>query len=251
MNQGSITYWIDGAIAHLKFSHPAGNSCTSEMLRELSSKIDRLSKDQSLRAILLRSDESTAFCAGANLREVVSLSKMEESKEFFMGFARLILSIKNSPKIVIARAHSKAVGGGVGIIAACDMAFATHMSSLRLSEINLGIAPLVIAPALMRKIGVAAFSSLCLNPTNWLDSQWAYSSGLYTQKYDSLESLDQDLNSRLQEISRWSLEAIKALKSTLWEGTETWNELLEIKAEATAKLALSEYTQEQLKKYKS
>jgi len=51
-------------------------------------------------------------------------------------------------------------------------------------------------------------------------------------------------------MSNWSDQAIKALKSTFWEGTESWDQLLEAKAEATAQLAVSDYTQEQLKKYK-
>jgi methylglutaconyl-CoA hydratase len=250
MNQGSISSQIEGVIAHLTFSHPAGNSCTSSMLSELTSQINQLSEDASIKAILLRSPEHTAFCAGANLREVVSLSNIEEAKEFFMGFARLILAIKNCPKLVIARVHSKAVGGGVGIIAACDLAFATRKSSLRLSEINLGIAPLVIAPALIRKIGVSAFSTLSLNPTNWLDHNWGYERGLFTQKFDSLEALDEELKDRLEKISDWSPQAMKALKSTLWESTDSWESLLESKAESTAQLALSDYTQEQLKKYK-
>lgn len=250
MNQGSITTQIDGKIAHLKFSHPAGNSCTSSMLADLSAEINRLSTDDSIYAIVLRSSEETAFCAGANLSEVCALTTMEQAKEFFMGFARLILAIKNSPKLVIARVHSKAVGGGVGIVAACDMAFATRKSSLRLSEINLGIAPLVIAPALIRKMGVSGFSTLSLNPTTWLDSTWAYQRGLFTEKYDSLEALDEGLSNRLKQISNWSPQAIKSLKQTLWESTEDWQELLETKAEGTARLALSVYTQEQLKKYK-
>ena len=250
MNQGAISHWIEGAIVHLKFSHPAGNSCTSRMLKELASEVSRWSKEENIKVIVVRSDEHTAFCAGANLSEVVALATKEESKEFFMGFARLILAIKKSPKLVIARVHAKAVGGGVGLIAACDMAFATSTSMLRLSEINLGIAPLVIAPALIRKIGVAAFSSLSLNPTTWYDHHWAYVNGLFTHKYDSLEALDKDLKDRLAQISNWSDQAIKALKSTFWEGTESWDQLLEAKAEATAQLAVTDYTQEQLKKYK-
>jgi methylglutaconyl-CoA hydratase len=250
MNQGTVSSQINETSAYVTFSHPAGNSCTSKMLADLCAEIDDLSRNDSIRAIVLQSPEHTAFCAGANLSEVVSLSNMEESKEFFMGFARLILSIKKSSKLLIARVHSKAVGGGVGIIAACDMAFATRKSSLRLSEINLGIAPLVIAPALMRKMGVSAFSTLSLNPTDWLDSQWAYQRGLYTQKYDSLEALDEDLNRRLEGIGSWSPLAMKELKSSLWETTTDWEQLLESKAAATAKLALSDYTQEQLKKYR-
>jgi len=57
-------------------------------------------------------------------------------------------------KLVVCRVHGKAVGGGVGIIAACDYVFATEEASIKLSELTIGIGPFVIEPAVTRKIGV-------------------------------------------------------------------------------------------------
>lgn len=72
----------------------------------------------------------------------------------------MILAIKNCPKFVIASVQGKAVGGGVGIIAACDYAIASETASIKLSELSIGFGPFVIAPAVIRKIGISAFQHL-------------------------------------------------------------------------------------------
>lgn len=85
----------------------------------------------------------------------------------------MILAIKNCPKFVIASVQGKAVGGGVGIIAACDYAIASETASIKLSELSIGFGPFVIAPAVIRKIGISAFSTLTIDSTNWKSSDWA------------------------------------------------------------------------------
>ena len=85
---------------------------------------------------------------------------------FFSGFAHLINAIRKCPQFVIARIHGRCVGGGVGIAAAADYAIAVDGADVKLSELALGIGPFVVGPAVERKIGLSAFSSLAIDATH-------------------------------------------------------------------------------------
>ena len=76
--------------------------------------------------------------------------------------------------------HGKAVGGGVGIVAASDYAIATSSASLRLSELAVGIGPFVVGPAIERKIGTGAFGAMAID-ADWRDAAWAERHGLYAR----------------------------------------------------------------------
>ena len=90
--------------------------------------------------------------------------------------------MRRCPKIIVGRIHGKAVGGGVGLAAACDYTFATTKSDIKLSEIAIGIGPFVIEPAVSRKIGKVAMPEMTLTPTVWKTSKWALEKA-YIQKY--------------------------------------------------------------------
>ena len=70
-----------------------------------------------------------------------------------MGFANIINTIRKLDKFIVIRVHGKVVGGGVGIVAACDYAIANENAFVKLSELSIGIGPFVIEPAISRKIG--------------------------------------------------------------------------------------------------
>src|SRR5690606_32201060 len=108
--------------------------------------------------IILKSFGDRTYCAGASFTELADIQDFESGKQFFMGFANVINAIRKCPKIVIGRIQGKAVGGGVGLAAACDFTMATKYASVRLSELAVGIGPFVIGPAVERKVGLSAFS---------------------------------------------------------------------------------------------
>ena len=167
MNKGTITTNITNKVATITFFHPAGNSLPSELINRMIDSINRLSENDDVHVIILQSEGGKSFCGGASFDELLSISNLEEGKQFFSGFANLINSLRKCPKFVIGRAHGKAVGGGVGILAATDYCFATEAADIKLSELSLGIGPFVIAPAVQRKIGVSALSELTIDATNW------------------------------------------------------------------------------------
>ncbi|MEX0290576.1 MAG: enoyl-CoA hydratase/isomerase family protein, partial [Flavobacteriaceae bacterium] len=170
---GSLYTKIDKGIATVEFGHPASNSFVSELLDRLTSEVHNLSEHEEVSVIVLRSEGDRAFCAGASFDELVAINTPEEGKKFFSGFAHLINALRKCSKPVLARVQGKAVGGGVGLISACDYVFATEAAAIRLSELSVGIAPLVIAPSVERKMGKAALAELSLAPSEWKNAYWA------------------------------------------------------------------------------
>lgn len=234
---------IKEGIARITFHHPKSNSLPSELLRKMSYEISGLEKNHDVRLIILQSEGNGAFCAGASFDELLSIEGFERGKEFFMGFARLILTMIRCPKLIITRVQGKTVGGGVGIIAASDYALALNTASIRLSELSLSLGPFVVGPVVEKKIGLSAFSALSID-TEWRDASWAKSFGLYTNVYNTIEELDSSINSLAERISKYNPEAISKLKSIFWEGTEHWDKLLESRAEMSGKLVLSRFASE-------
>lgn len=251
MNTGRLYKHIQNGIATLEFFHRAGNSLPSDLLNKLEAAIKELSENNEVRIIILKSDGDKTFCAGASLDELLRVSNFEEGKQFFMGFANVINAMRTCSKLIIGRVQGKAVGGGVGLIAACDYCFATIPASIKLSELSVGIGPFVIAPVLVRKMGVAAFSELSLLPKSWKNAYWAKEKGLYADVFDSVEKMDKEIDFLTMELSKYNPESLKELKKEFWKSCENWNVLLEEQAEISGQLVLSIYAKEALDKFKN
>jgi methylglutaconyl-CoA hydratase len=250
MEQGKIHTFIEEGIGWIKFYHPKSNSLPSALLNEIARAIHLYDKDPSVKVIAISSEGDKAFCAGASFDELLNIKNETEGKNFFSGFAKVILAMKESSKFVVARIHGKAIGGGVGIAAAADYSFALNTASVKLSELSIGIGPFVIGPVVERKIGLAAFSELSINATEWKSAQWAHQKGLYSSIYDSEELMDAELKSLLNTLSASSIEAMHKMKQMFWEGTAHWNTLLYDRAAVSGALVLSPKTKEILSQFK-
>lgn len=247
---GTITTSILNQVATIEFSHPASNSFPSTLLQELTDEINTLSKNDSASIIILKSSGTGAFCAGASFDGLLSINNYEDGSRFFSGFANVINAMRKCPKLIIGRIHGKAVGGGVGLAAACDYSFATTKSEIKLSEIAIGIGPFVIEPAVSRKIGKMAMAEMTLNPTVWKTSKWAFEKGLFSEVFETIEELDYRLNQYVTEISSYNKEALNEMKKVLWEGTNHWDSLLYERAAISGRLVLSDFTKNALEKFK-
>ena len=248
---GTIYTHIDHYIATVTFSHPKSNSFPSELLQKLVDTFNRLSSDDNVKVILLQSEGTKAFCAGASFDELLAVEDEASGKAFFSGFANLINSMRKCSKLIIGRIHGKAVGGGIGIAAACDYCFATEASDIKLSELTIGIGPFVIAPALERKMGISALSDLSLNAKSWKTAYWAEKKGLFNTVYENARDLDNGIDILTQQLSQYNPEALLEMKNIFWEGTEHWDELLIKRAEISGKLVLSDFTKDALTKLRS
>ncbi|WP_299436094.1 enoyl-CoA hydratase/isomerase family protein [uncultured Maribacter sp.] len=247
---GSLYTSINNRIATIEFGHPASNSFTAELLERLTKELNKLSVNSTVSVIVLKSEGEKAFCAGASFNELMEVSNLSEGKVFFSGFANVINAMRNCSKIIVGRVHGKAVGGGVGIAAACDYVFASEKASIKLSELSIGIAPLVIAPAVAHRIGKAALGELSLAPTEWKNAYWAKEKGLFAKVFENSNDLDKELDFYTNQLSEYNPEALEAWKKVLWEGTDHWDKLLTDRAAITGELVLSNATKQALSKFK-
>ncbi len=248
--KGSVALTISQTgIATISFYHPAQNSLPSRLLDQLVEKIDLAGNDPQTKAILMKSEGDRTFCAGASFDELLQIKTKEQGAAFFAGFARVINACRKSPKIIIARVQGKAVGGGVGLAAAADYCLATEFASIKLSELAIGIGPFVISPAVIRKIGLPAFSQLTIRASDFQTAQWAKEKGLYNEVYKDIAEMDVALDALAQKLASYHPEALNGLKQILWEGTADWDELLNQRAAVSGELVLSEFTQQALRAF--
>ncbi|WGH74833.1 enoyl-CoA hydratase/isomerase family protein [Tenacibaculum tangerinum] len=247
---GSLYTHIEHKIATIEFGHPASNSFPSVLLERLASEFDKLSINNEVSVIVLKSEGDRAFCAGASFDELVAIDTLDAGKAFFSGFANVINAMRRCSKLIIGRVQGKTVGGGVGLAAACDYVLATEHAAIKLSEFTIGIGPFVIAPAVERKVGVSGLAELTLDATSWKNAYWAKEKGLYARVFETQNELDKEVEILSEKLASYNPEALAEMKRALWVGTEHWETLLLERAETSGKLVLSEFTKNALAKFK-
>jgi methylglutaconyl-CoA hydratase len=245
---GGVSTVTAGGVADVCFGHPKSNSLPASVLRDLAVAVAAASARADVRVIVIRSYGTGAFCAGASFDELSSIRDATQGKAFFMGFARVIGAMIASSKPIVARVHGKAVGGGVGIVAASDYAIATTGASVRLSELAVGIGPFVVGPAIERKIGTGAFGAMAID-ADWRDAAWAERHGLYARVVDDVASLDAEVDRRARALAAANPEAVAGIKRAVWGDTDGWPTLLEQRAETSGTLVLSEFTKDAIRRF--
>jgi len=250
MNSGNILTSVRDRVATITFSHPASNSFPSVLLDRLIENINRLSNDDTVNVVILQSEGDRAFCAGASFDELIAIQTFSDGEKFFSGFANLINAMRTCNKLIIGRVQGKAVGGGVGIISACDYVFALESADIKLSELSIGIGPFVIEPSVTRKIGLSASSELTIDATHWQTAYWAQKKGLYNKVFDNKSEMDENIHHLASKLASYNPKALIEMKKCFWENTSHWNKLLIERAKISGELVLSEETKKALQKFK-
>ena len=244
MPEGYVQFTVEALVGTIDFFHPLGNSLPSHLLAQLSHTIKEVSSHPQVRVIVLRSGGEGAFCGGASFIELAALENEAQGEVFFNGFAQVINALRLCPQLVVGRIQGKCVGGGVGLAAACDYAVAHQSAQIKLSELAVGIGPFVIGPAVVRKIGLSAFSQLAINATAWQTSQWAMQKGLFMEVHDTVAGLDDAVYQLAKTLAHSSPQAMGKLKEMLWQGTENWDTLLAAQAAISGRLAVTPFAKE-------
>jgi methylglutaconyl-CoA hydratase len=247
---GDVSVTISDGIGTVRFSHPKSNSLPSALLRRLAEAITWVGKDPAARVIVLRSEGTGPFCAGASFDELVAIASPEEGEEFFSGFARVILGMIRAPKFVLVRVHGRTAGGGVGIAAAGDYTFAVRSASAKLSELAVGIGPFVVGPVIERRIGNGPYAAMSVD-ADWRDAAWGEQHGLYARVFDDTALMDAEINALAGTLAASNPAAMAALKRVFWEGTDDWDSLLAERARISGTLVLSDFTRGAIAKFKS
>lgn len=237
-------------VTTIAFFHPSHNSLPGALLDELAETITKAGQEEQTKVIILKSGGERTFCAGASFDELIAIENKEQGLAFFSGFAKVINACRTSGKIIIGRVQGKAIGGGVGVAASTDYCFATKHASVKLSELALGIGPFVVGPAVERKIGLAAFSQLSLDASEFRSAEWAKEKGLYADVYETTEEMDAAVQAFAAKLATYSPDALKAMKGVFWQGTEQWDKLLIERAGISGTLVLSDFTRNFIRSFK-
>ena len=238
-------------VTTIEFFHPQSNSLPGKILNALAEEIESAGKLKDSSVIVLRSGGEKSFCAGASFDELMSINDEKTGLLFFSGFANVINAMRLCPKFIIARIQGKCVGGGVGLAAASDYAIALNTADIKLSELAVGIGPFVVGPAVERKIGKSAFTALSIDATSWRSSEWAYTNGLFSDIYSTIEKVDEAIEKLVSTLSTSSPDAMKELKNVFWQGSENWDTLLKERAAISGRLVLSSFSKNAIEKFKA
>ena len=145
----------ESGIAQISLARPeVHNAFDDTLIAELTTTLEMLDRDPSVRVVVL-TGSGTSFSAGADLgwmRRMAQASEAENRADS-MRLARLMRVLDGLSKPTIARVNGAAFGGGVGLIACCDIAIAVETATFALSEVKLGLVPAVISPYVIAAIG--------------------------------------------------------------------------------------------------
>ena len=191
MSDPYVKQTIENGVGTIEFFHPAHNSLPGDILAELAQTITDAGNNDDIKVIVLKSGGDRTFCAGASFKELININDAETGRVFFSGFANVINAMRKCPKFIIGRIQGKTVGGGVGLASATDYCMATKFAAIKLSELNVGIGPFVVGPAVERKLGLSGMSQIAIDANSFYPAEWAKQKGLFTQVFESTEELDE------------------------------------------------------------
>lgn len=158
---------VPGPVARVRMNRPAVfNAFDETMIGELDAAFARLGADPAVRVIVLEG-AGKAFSAGADLQWMQRASQASEewNLQDARRFAGMLQRLHTCPKPTVAQVHGVALGGGVGLVCACDLAVAAEGASFAVSEARFGILPSVIGPYLIRAVGRRQALRLALTTT--------------------------------------------------------------------------------------
>ncbi len=197
----SIMTEVDGSVGILTLNKPKRhNAFDEQLIAEITVGLQELESDERVRAVVL-SSTGKSFCAGADLGWMKRAADYtpEENLRDANRLAELMATLNELAKPTIARVQGAAYGGGVGLIAACDIAVGTYDALFTLSEVKLGIVPAVISPYVLAAIG-ERYSRRYMLTAERFSAAEAYRIGLLHELVPGEEQLDEAIAEILESL---------------------------------------------------
>ena len=212
MTMGGLRVERTGGVARVTLARPeVRNAFDDVLIAELTDALERIERDPGLRVVIL-SANGAAFSAGADLnwmRRTAGYS-WEENFADAKRLGRLMQILDQLALPTVARIQGAALGGGVGLIAACDIAVAADTAFFALSEVKLGLIPAVISPYVVRAIGERAARRYFLTGER-ITAQEALRLGLIHEMVPG-ERLDERIDELAQALLGNGAQAVRAAK---------------------------------------
>lgn len=192
---------VDQGIGIITLNRPdRHNAFDSQTIGELIQSFAGMASDDAVRVVVL-SSAGKSFCAGADLEWMRTAAKWTsaENEADARVLAEMLHRLATLPKPTIARVQGAAYGGGVGLIAACDIAVATFDAQFALTEVKLGLIPATIAPHVIAAIGERHARRYMLTAERFSASE-AYRIGLVHEMVPDEASLDQAVGAIIDAV---------------------------------------------------
>ena len=246
-----IAQSIENSCSTITLARPELHNAFNEVvIDELTEAFHDVGARDDVRVVIL-AGQGKSFCAGADInwmKRMVGYS-FEENVADADAMASMLRAIRDCPKPVIARVHGAAIGGGVGLTAACDISVALDKAIFSLSEVKLGIIPAVISPFVLEKIGPghARRYGLTAERFNGVEARRI---GLVHETADTIETLDAIIARLVDALKSNSPGALTACKQTLTDvAGMPWDEIQRRTTQRIAELRVCEEGQEGLKAF--
>ena len=217
----SLTMTLNASVATITLSQPKiRNAFSDEVIADITQTFHDVSERNDVRAIVLAA-EGPAFCAGADLnwmRRMADYSR-DENVADAAKLAEMLRTIYHCPIPTIARVQGDVYAGGMGLIAACDMAVAVDSAGFCLSEVKIGLIPATIAPYVLRAMGPRASHRYFLTGERF-DATQALHMGLIHQCVPTDDALDNAVDSLLRHLLQAGPQAVRACKRLVIDTAE-------------------------------
>jgi methylglutaconyl-CoA hydratase len=217
---GTIEVAVDGPVGSVWLNRPRiHNAINAEMISELTEAFGSLDRDPAVRVVVL-SGRGRSFCVGADLnwmREKGALSA-RENEEDALRLSGMLRALHDVRKPTLARVNGMTIGGGNGMVAACDLAVASEDATFRIAETRLGIVPAVISPYLFRRLGDRVCREIFLTART-LTAADAADVGLVNRVVPAAD-LDAEIEAITRDLLACGPEALVAAKELLGQVAE-------------------------------
>lgn len=208
-----VSFSVRGPVAEIYIERPdVHNAFDEEVISELTRAFGVAIGEPNARVVLL-GGRGKSFSAGADLAWMKRAAASDEAKNLAdaNALAHMLRTIAESPLVTIARVNGAAIGGGAGLVAACDFAFAKKEAVFGFSEVKLGIIPAAISPHVVAKIGAARARQLFVTGERF-DAKKAAAIGLIAKVVTSDKSLDKAIEDTVDQVLTSGPKAVAAAK---------------------------------------
>jgi methylglutaconyl-CoA hydratase len=219
MNYETLDIKIAGTVATVTLNRPDVRNAFNEFtIAELSLAFNELGRNEQVRAIVLAAN-GPAFCAGADLNwmKKMALYSHAENAEDAGKLADMLRTIYLCPKPVVAKVQGDCYAGGMGLVAACDIAVATTAACFCLSEVKLGLIPATISPYVIKAMGENAARRYFLTAEKF-SAQEAHRIG-FVHDIVGAEALDAHVDAIVKALVTSSPNAVREAKVLVREVT--------------------------------
>ena len=215
-----VTLTVNAGVATITLTQPEiRNAFSDEVIAEITAAFETVGQAPEVRAVVLAA-EGPAFCAGANLnwmRRIADYTR-EENVVDASKLAQMLHTIYTCPQPTIARIQGDVYAGGMGLVAACDMAVAVDTTHFCLSEVKIGLIPATIGPYVLRAMGPRAGHRYFLTAERF-DAAEAHRMG-FVHQVVGVDDLDAAVDGLLKHLLQAGPQALKACKRLVMDTAE-------------------------------